>query len=84
MKRKSVLFHIYAISVLFSFLLIACENDNNELIEEPEGTIETNSCIDLELEHILLNDSFKSIPYTREKSLNFVDSLDNEIVFAFF
>lgn len=80
-KRNSVLFTIYGICLFFLFSLVACEKDNKVLDEEG---IETNSCADLELEHFLLNDSFISIPYTREKSLLFIDSLNNEIVFDFF
>ena len=79
MKRDLTTIFLYTIIIFTFHLSLSCEQDNNEIIEQIEP------CKDLELEYILLNDSFKSIPYNKfDKELHFIDSLNNEVVFEFF
>jgi hypothetical protein len=78
MKRDFTTIFSYS-TIIFTFLLlISCEQNNNEIdiIEQIEP------CKDLELKYILLDDSYKSIPYTKfDTKLHFIDSLNNEVVF---
>jgi hypothetical protein len=78
MKRDVTTIFLFT-TIIFAFLsLLSCSQDNNEndIIEQIEP------CKDLELKYILLDDSFKSIPYTKfDTKLHFTDSLNNEIVF---
>lgn len=78
MKRDLTTIFSYT-TIIFTFLLlISCEQNNNEndIIEQIEP------CKNLELKYILLDDSYKSIPYTKfDKKLHFIDSLNNEVVF---
>ena len=80
---KSHFTHLYISTILVTILLlfVGCTKENEpEFIEE---IVETAPCAAQNIEFTLLNDSFKSIPYIKEKTLIFTDSLNNEISLEF-
>ncbi|OOG77954.1 hypothetical protein [Flavobacterium sp. A45] len=82
MKRNVTKLLLFT-AIIFTFLLlISCEQDDNNNENKKDIIEQIEPCINLELKYILLDSSFKSIPYTKiDKKLHFIDSLNNEVVF---
>ncbi len=83
--KHSFIFRNYIIISMTLRLFVGCQS--NDVEEFPIEIIEEEIpelCPDIDMGVFdLLNDSFKSTPYKREKYLYFTDSLNNEITFAF-